>query len=78
VTEKWDTDYCFLEAARLLYPADVDLAKSYRPARGRAAARERMQQRFEGWSMLVSLAAIADTADRARQQLAAQGARRSA
>jgi hypothetical protein len=37
-----------------------------------------MQKRFEGWLMLVSLAAIADTADRARQQLAAQGARRSA
>jgi hypothetical protein len=67
-----------LEAAKLLYPADVDLAQSYRPVRGRAAARDRMLHRFQGWSMLVSLSAIAETADRARQHLATHGARRSA
>ena len=61
-----------MQAARLLYRTDFDLATSWSPVRGRKMARARMQHRYEGWRLLVSLAALANSADLARKQIAAQ------
>jgi hypothetical protein len=69
---EWESDRTFIDAAKLLYPRDLELATAYQRERGRVRARDRMQHRYEGWRLLVSLATIAETADRCRQQLAQQ------
>jgi hypothetical protein len=73
---QWDHDRNFMQAARLLYPDDYALTQTYPAKRGRKMARLRMQHRYEGWRLLTSLASLADSADLARKQIAAQGMNR--
>jgi hypothetical protein len=75
IANTWDSDRCFMDAAKLLYPADFAVATDFRVRKGRAKARLRMAHRYEGWVLLVSLASLATTADQARQQLAVHGVR---
>jgi hypothetical protein len=73
---QWDNDRNFMRATCLLYRDDYDLATAWRQTKGRTAARARMQHRYEGWRLLTSLAALAESADLARKQIAAATERR--
>lgn len=66
---KWERDSAFMRSARLLWPDDAVLATRYSPERGRAAARRRMAHRYEGWSMLRTLAQLEADAREAAAQL---------
>jgi len=70
----WENDAAFVDGARMVWPEDVELARSYAPRKGRAAARERMARRYDGWMLLRKLDAMATACAKASEQLRAEPA----
>jgi hypothetical protein len=62
--DRWEGDHDFREAAQVLWPDDFTLATLYVPAKGKSAAIERIQLRYEGFRSIRGLGRLRDGLDR--------------